>query len=95
MKYIFVIFLLFSLLFVGNLSFARKDMGEYWKNMMKDEAMPEAIKGLIHDHQATYEEKDRFVRDFDVKPNLILYHTHVTSMKQNHEDTTDMVGVGS
>lgn len=55
-------------------------MGEYWKNMMKGEAMPEAIKGLIHEVG-----KDRFVRDFDVKPNLILYNTHVTSMKQNHK----------
>jgi hypothetical protein len=65
------------------LSCATKDPGEYWKNMMKGVAMPEAIKELIQDTQATYVGKDRFMRDFDVKPNAILYHTHVMSMEQN------------
>ncbi|KEH36359.1 putative organ specific protein [Medicago truncatula] len=47
MKSILVVFLLFSLLLVTNLSCATKEnMVEYWKNMMKGEAMPEAIKGL-------------------------------------------------
>ncbi|CAJ2642752.1 organ-specific protein P4-like [Trifolium pratense] len=82
MKSTLVVFLLFSLLLVANLSFARKDPGEYWKNMMKGEAMPEAIKELIQDPQAIYAGKDGFMRDFDVKPNAILYHTHVMSMEQ-------------
>jgi len=65
------------------LSCATKEtMVEYWKNMMKGEAMPEAIKGLIQDPQEIYAGKDRFVRDFDVKPNVILDHTHVMSRKQ-------------
>jgi hypothetical protein len=50
---------------------------------MKGVVMPEAIKELIQDPQVTYAGKDRFMRDFDVKPNAILYHTHVMSMEQN------------
>jgi hypothetical protein len=65
------------------LIFATKDPGEYWKNMMKGVAMPEAIKELIQDTQVTYAGKDCFMREFDVKPNAILYHTYVMSMEQN------------
>ncbi|KAK2383486.1 hypothetical protein QL285_070932 [Trifolium repens] len=83
MKSTLVVFLLFSLLLVANLSRATKDPGEYWKNVMKGVVMPEAIKELIQDPQVTYAGKDRFMRDFDVKPNAILYHTHVMSMEQN------------
>lgn len=67
---------------------ATKDLGGYWKNMMKGQPMPEAIKALIDQNplpraSAAGNHKDRFIRDFDVKPNVILYHTHVVPMKQN------------
>jgi len=48
--------------------------------------MPEAIKDLIEDSQVSETGKDRFIRDFDVKPNVILYHTHVVSMKQTQKN---------
>ncbi|KAJ1397592.1 hypothetical protein SESBI_31736 [Sesbania bispinosa] len=48
---------------------------------MKDEPMPEAIKELVEDSRASDAGKDRFIKDFDIKPNVILYHTHVVSMK--------------
>ncbi|XWS54894.1 hypothetical protein CRYUN_Cryun10bG0129000 [Craigia yunnanensis] len=35
------------LLFADTIAAARKDAGEYWKAVMKDEPMPEAIKGLV------------------------------------------------
>lgn len=66
------------------ISYARKDLGDYWKNMMNDQPMPEAIQNLIQ----TQHEPDaaagnaHFIRDFDVHPNIILYHTHVDHMKQ-------------
>ncbi|AES89076.1 DUF2775 family protein [Medicago truncatula] len=78
MKSIFASFILFSLLLVADLSYARKDLGGYWKNMMNDQPMPEAIKELVQNQEVS----DDFIRDFDVKPNVILYHTHVESKKK-------------
>ncbi|XP_027356517.1 uncharacterized protein LOC113865912 [Abrus precatorius] len=85
MKSNFAVFIVFSLLLVANFSCARKDLGGYWDNTMKGQPMPQAIKDLIGDPQASYAGKDRFIRDFDVKPNVILYHTHVVPMKEKHK----------
>jgi hypothetical protein len=46
--------------------------------MMNDQPMPEAIKELVQNQEVS----DDFIRDFDVKPNVILYHTHAESKKQ-------------
>ncbi|XP_017421024.2 uncharacterized protein LOC108330933 [Vigna angularis] len=89
MKSNFGVFVLFSLLLVGSLSSARKDLKGYWEETMKEEAMPEAIKDLIEDSHVSEAGKDRFVRDFDVKPNVILYHTHVVPMKQMRQKNQD------
>ncbi|XP_022762312.1 organ-specific protein S2-like [Durio zibethinus] len=35
------------LLFADTIAAARKDAGEYWRAVMKDQPMPEAIEGLI------------------------------------------------
>ncbi|XVE66949.1 hypothetical protein DITRI_Ditri08aG0120800 [Diplodiscus trichospermus] len=35
------------LLFAGSIAAARKDAAEYWRAVMKDEPMPEAIEGLL------------------------------------------------
>lgn len=52
--------------------------------MMNDEPMPEAIKELVQNPEVTDARKsNNFVLDFDVRPNLILYHTHVESKKQH------------
>ncbi|CAL0329228.1 unnamed protein product [Lupinus luteus] len=85
MKSIFALFLLSYLLLVANLSYARKDEGEYWKNVMKDQPMPEAIKDLllVQDQLVSDSGRDHFSRDFDIKPNVILYHTHVVSKKEH------------
>ncbi|XP_028767911.1 organ-specific protein P4-like [Neltuma alba] len=61
----------FSLLLFVSLSYARKDVGDYWKNVMQNQPVPEAIK-----EEAENNKKDRFVRDFDIKPNVIIYHSH-------------------
>lgn len=54
---------------------ARKDpAGDYWKMVMKDQPMPEAIKGLMI--RAGTGDSHRFVKDFDIKPNVIIYHAH-------------------
>lgn len=67
---------------LANLSYARKDMGDYWKSVTKDQPMPEAIRDLFHVQDvpsistAGSTKTDRFARDFDVRPNVIIYHTH-------------------
>ncbi|KAG6436246.1 hypothetical protein SASPL_101131 [Salvia splendens] len=48
---------------------ARKEPGEVWKAVMDEETMPNAIKDLMDLGS------NRFVRDFDVKPNVIIYHS--------------------
>ncbi|CAL0334151.1 unnamed protein product [Lupinus luteus] len=86
MKSIFALFLLFSFLLVTNLSYARQHQGEYWKNIMKEQPMPETIKDLlVQDLQVLDIGKDHFIRDFDIRPNVILYHTHVVSKKQKQQ----------
>ncbi|MED6179667.1 hypothetical protein PIB30_002995 [Stylosanthes scabra] len=69
---------------------ARKELvDEYWKNMMMEQPMPESIKELIDEDDkeevlssssSSSESEDvgkdhRFTRNFDIKPNVILYHT--------------------
>ncbi|KAH6780034.1 hypothetical protein C2S52_011271 [Perilla frutescens var. hirtella] len=71
---------LLLLLLVGSVGDARKDHpGEYyWKNMMKDEAMPKAITDLMDQNPASdsTNRDDHFVTNFETKPNVIIYHTH-------------------
>ena len=70
---------LFLLIQLGNLSYARKDVGDYWKSIMKDQPIPDSIRDLFHDQDLPSlpgsTKQDRFVRDFDVRPNLIIYHS--------------------
>ena len=46
--------------------------------------MPEAIKDLLAQDPQVPDAagKGHFTRDFDIKPNVILYHTHFEGKKQ-------------
>ncbi|KAE8706626.1 Cytochrome c oxidase bioproteinsis protein Cmc1-like isoform 1 [Hibiscus syriacus] len=82
----FIIFC-FLLLFV-HLSHARKEPGEYWRSVMKDEPMPEAIKGLIHEDPKgsamdSGKKMKQLVRDFDSRHSLIIYHNSPESKQQD------------
>lgn len=57
--------------------------------MMNDQPMPEAIKDLLQDQQVQDATADHFIRYFDMKPNIILYHTHVVSKKQQQQKAFD------
>nr|XP_009778624.1 PREDICTED: organ-specific protein P4-like [Nicotiana sylvestris] len=50
MKLLVALILLFSLALYTSSTYAIKDPGEYWRAMMKDEPMPEAIKHLMPRH---------------------------------------------
>lgn len=65
-----------------NHTYASKDIRDYWKNAMNGQPMPEAIKDLIDIPMESDTRKDHFTRDFDIKPNVILYHTHVVPKKE-------------
>ncbi|XP_057783075.1 uncharacterized protein LOC131000934 [Salvia miltiorrhiza] len=77
---------LLSLLLFSYVCDARKDPGEVWKAVMDEETMPNAIKDLIDEGSSSNSnmKMDRFVRDFDVKPNVIIYHhrEHAHTEKQ-------------
>ncbi|GAB4853910.1 hypothetical protein Ancab_018120 [Ancistrocladus abbreviatus] len=66
----------------------RKDPGEHWKEIMKDEEMSKATEVLVHDHnQETKKTKHcadldvarnldekSIVKDFEPRPNVSVYH---------------------
>ncbi|QHN92789.1 hypothetical protein HN51_051606 [Arachis hypogaea] len=90
---VFALFLVIYLLQDANMICARKELGEYWKNMMMEQPMPESIKELIEDRGGLVLSesdggKNRFTRDFDIKPNVILYHT---ATHHNHEPQFMMI----
>ncbi|KAI9123651.1 hypothetical protein K1719_004951 [Acacia pycnantha] len=72
-------FILSLLLLVSNVSYARKDLEAYWEKKMKGLPMPELIKDLSD------ADRDLFVRDFDMKPNVIIYHSHVASKDNKNQ----------
>ncbi|RVW16866.1 hypothetical protein CK203_088647 [Vitis vinifera] len=76
MKFTFPFFISFLLLLFSGLIDGRKDMGDYWKSIMKGQPMPEAIKGFIHQDPASFSSKarkmDHFVRD--LMPGLIILY---------------------
>lgn len=46
---------------------------------MKDQPMPEAIRGLFNEDltsQSSSEIRDQFVKNFDTRSNAIIYHGH-------------------
>ncbi|XP_057550641.1 organ-specific protein P4-like isoform X2 [Amaranthus tricolor] len=75
-----IIFLMFS-----NEIYARKGPEEYWKEIMKDQPLPEALNGIIEPKRLNPSEKtsfwSHFKRDFDVTSNVIIYHPH---QQNNH-----------
>uniref|UniRef100_A0A6N2KV85 Uncharacterized protein n=1 Tax=Salix viminalis TaxID=40686 RepID=A0A6N2KV85_SALVM len=77
MKSFLAVLVLFSFLSFVELSDARKEPREYyWKSMMKDEPMPEAIKELFVEDPAGAGEMNHFVKDFDTRHSAIIYHSH-------------------
>ncbi|KAK1431170.1 hypothetical protein QVD17_14454 [Tagetes erecta] len=88
MRSLFLILFLFSLLLLASVNDARKDPEEYWRSVMKDEPMPKALEDVLIRDPSTSNMKDRFTRNFDTKPNLIIYHSHVMYNQKGHELTS-------
>ncbi|KAJ6345974.1 hypothetical protein OIU78_008600 [Salix suchowensis] len=93
----FAFFILFSLLpQFSNVITARKDTGEYWRAVMKDQPMPEAIHGLIRPstlpsvisnekadcHTTESSKKNNFVKDFGPQPSATAYDNGIKQTKE-------------
>ncbi|GAB4853912.1 hypothetical protein Ancab_018121 [Ancistrocladus abbreviatus] len=59
----------------------KKGPEEYWKDVVKDQDMPEAIKGLLKQDEEVGAESSsgkktryHFKRNFDARPIAIIYH---------------------
>ncbi|KAJ4850405.1 hypothetical protein Tsubulata_007062 [Turnera subulata] len=74
MKSTTAFFVVFSLLWFVNLNYARKEPGEYWKNIMKDQPLPASIKDLFVQDPASAATKNHFVKNFDTWRSAIIYH---------------------
>ncbi|CAA0826435.1 Unknown protein [Striga hermonthica] len=73
------VFFILSLVLVGKVTSARKGPGEYWKKVMNGEPMPEAIANLLRQSpsaELNSKSTTRFIRNFDTRPNVIIYHSH-------------------
>ncbi|KAF3435599.1 hypothetical protein FNV43_RR22690 [Rhamnella rubrinervis] len=85
--------ILFTVLLVADQSCARKDTGDYWKSVMKDQAMPEAIRDVLFYHvqdvpsdlQGSSGKTHRFARNFDNRPNVIIYHSQMKPEEEKFE----------
>ncbi|XP_073267393.1 uncharacterized protein [Populus alba] len=95
MKSSYAFFILFSLFSqFANVIGARKDTGEYWRAVMKDQPMPEAIQGLIRPttlpsvsnekadcHTTESNGKNNFVKDFGPQPTATSYDNGIEPAK--------------
>ncbi|KAF5758767.1 putative organ specific protein [Helianthus annuus] len=74
----------FSLLLILSRIEARSDPREYWRSVMKDEPMPKTIQDVLPLEDGMKVNKDIFTRNFNLKPNLIIYRSHVVYSEKNH-----------
>ncbi|KAK4340323.1 hypothetical protein RND71_041785 [Anisodus tanguticus] len=81
MRSLSIFFFLLSLTLLGYLSDARNGPEEYWKSKMNGDPMPKALKDLLHNQYQDFptqkNKRDKFLRDFDMKANIIIYHNDV------------------
>ncbi|KAM7470751.1 hypothetical protein LguiA_008934 [Lonicera macranthoides] len=91
---------LFCLLLVASTTYARLDPSEYWKDMMKDQQMPDGIQGLVNNAAnkksechtpVKAETSDKlkgekpFVKDFEPKPNASAYDGNDKKLSKENE----------
>ncbi|KAL0454184.1 UNVERIFIED_CONTAM: hypothetical protein Slati_0757600 [Sesamum latifolium] len=73
---------------------ARNDPGAYWKSAVDGDQMPKAITDLlVHDQTDLNTKTDGFVRDFDTKANVIIYHSHDDHVLSERSEASDVDGL--
>ncbi|PQP95895.1 organ-specific protein S2 [Prunus yedoensis var. nudiflora] len=97
MKSLCAILALFSLLLFAKTIESRRDVGKYWKNVMKEQPMPQAIEGLLVDisdstpkQKADCHEKVKKpfveVEEFEPRPNVSSYNDDETKASLSSKD---------
>ncbi|KAJ9135536.1 hypothetical protein P3X46_032711 [Hevea brasiliensis] len=88
LAFFLILFFVFSFV---NLNNARKLPEDYWKNIMKDQPIPEAIKSLFVEDSADAassllgaNKMNHFVKDFDTRAIAVIYHSHGENKKNEH-----------
>ncbi|KAK1423867.1 hypothetical protein QVD17_19176 [Tagetes erecta] len=76
--------ILFSFLLIARTNEARSNPTEYWRSVMKDEPIPKTIQDVLPLQDDLNVNKNLFIRNFDLKPNLIIYRSHVVYSEKNH-----------
>ncbi|WCJ33882.1 hypothetical protein M5689_015216 [Euphorbia peplus] len=87
MKPTFCFFLIFSLFLLVNLNHARNVPEDYWKKMVKNQPMPESIKGLyIEDSEAV--KNSQFAKDFDTRSIAVIYRSQDSEDKMKQDKSS-------
>ncbi|KAI5402507.1 hypothetical protein KIW84_050215 [Lathyrus oleraceus] len=89
---------LFLLLIVGIVE-SRKDLGEYWKLVMKQQDMPQEIQGLLNQNpkknfktlKQFFDDgkKKKVVKDFEQRPNISAYGKKNVDVKEKNGTIKD------
>ncbi|XP_042507201.1 organ-specific protein S2-like [Macadamia integrifolia] len=97
MEFVLAFLTISSLLLFSNSIDARKDPAEYWKDVMKEQPMPEAIQGLLPSNtgsdaalEKTQNKEQKFNLDLNIQSTAIIYHGHDEHNKE--EDKASMKG---
>ncbi|XP_055823932.1 organ-specific protein S2-like [Solanum dulcamara] len=99
MKSPFALILLISLALYASSTDGRKDAGEYWRIVMKNEAMPMAIQRLMPPYDALeprptvttyYHDDSSFKQEnsFDPRPTITAYYHDDVGLKQEKSSFT-------
>ncbi|KAK6784026.1 hypothetical protein RDI58_017480 [Solanum bulbocastanum] len=93
MKSLFALILLISLALYASSTYARRDPGEYWNIVMKNEPMPIAIKHLMPRYDVPFEPRPTVTayyhddaslkqeKSFEPRPTATSYHDNEVSLK--------------
>ncbi|KAM3377043.1 hypothetical protein P3S68_009456 [Capsicum galapagoense] len=80
MRSLSIFILLLSLTLLGYVTSDGPE--EYWNSKMNGDPMPKALRGLLNDQYQNFpternKRSHKFLRDFDMKANIIIYHNDV------------------
>ncbi|KAI4376044.1 hypothetical protein MLD38_013842 [Melastoma candidum] len=75
------LFVLSFVLLSARASHARGNPDVYWKEVMKDQPMPDALKDIVAEDGI--ETARDFVKDFDVRQSAIIYHGREEDVKEH------------
>ncbi|OAY45865.1 organ-specific protein P4 [Manihot esculenta] len=75
----------FYLLLILSTTYARKDEGEYWRGVMKDQPLPEPIQELLQASPTSSDGKtdSGMSKNFEPIPNASIYHDDIGLQTKN------------